>query len=98
MKQTYHLEDIRLLSWQRLKNMMGVVLLALYFISVHIGMELRLAILAGHIITASKRFYGVSEFCYYALADGVGALLSRIRPKPIKPPPLSPQEMLPGFS
>jgi hypothetical protein len=98
MKQTYHLEDIRLLSWQRLKNMMGVVLLALYFISVHIGMELRLAILAGHIITASKRFYGVSEFCYYALADGVGALLSRIRPKPLKPPPVSPHEMLPGFS
>lgn len=97
MKQTYHLEDIRLLDWQRLKNMMGVVLLALYFICVHIGRELRLAILAGHIITASKRFYGVSEFCYYALADGVGALLSRIRPKPIKPPLGSPQEMLPGF-
>jgi len=98
MKQTYHLEDIRLLNWQRLKNMMGVVLLALYFISVHIGLHLRLAILAGHIITASKRFYGVTEFFYYALADGVGALLSRIRPKPLKPPPVCPQEMLPGFS
>ena len=76
----------------------NTIMLALYFISVHIGMELRLAILARHIITASKRFYGVSEFCYYALADGVGALLSRIRPKPPKPPPVSPQEMLPGFS
>ena len=98
MKQTYNLEDIRLLDWQRLKNMMGVVLLALYFISVHIGLELRLAILAGHIIHASKRFYGVTEFFYYALADGVGALLSRIRPKKTALPlERSAQGLLPGF-
>lgn len=99
MKQTYNLEDIRLLNWQRLKNMMGVVLLALYFICVHIGMELRLAILAGHIINASKRFYGVTEFFYYALADGVGALLSRIRPAKLhRPRAEDPQVLLPGFT
>jgi len=98
VKQTCNLEDIRLLSWPRLKNMTGVVLLELYFICVHIGMELRLAILAGHIIHASKRFYGVTEFFYYALADGIGALLSRIRPKKTAPPPeKSPQGLLPGF-
>jgi hypothetical protein len=97
MKQTYNLEDIRLLNWQRLKNMMGVVLLALYFICVHIGMELRMAILAGHIISASKRFYGVTEFFYYALADGVGALLSRIRPKRPLLEAETPQDWLPGF-
>jgi hypothetical protein len=97
MKQTYRLEDIRLLNWQRLKNMMGVVLLALYFICVHIGMELRMAILAGHIISAAKRFYGVTEFFYYALADGVGALLSRIRPKRPVIRTEAPQDWLPGF-
>ena len=98
MKQSYNLEDIRLLEWQRLKNMMGILLVALYFLSVHLGEGLRLAILAGHIVTASKRFYGVTEFCYYALADGVGALLSRISPKKHKSPPRnSPQELLPGF-
>jgi len=98
MKQSYNLEDIRLLDWQRLKNMMGILLVALYFLSVHLGQGLRLEILAGHIVSASKRFYGISEFCYYALADGVGALLSRIRPKKADPPPQSaPQEMLPGF-
>ncbi len=97
MKQTYRLEDIRLLDWQRLKNMMGVVLLALYFICVHIGMELRLAILAGHLISASKRFYGVTEFFYYALADGVGALLSRIRPKRSVVRTETQQDWLPGF-
>ena len=97
MKQTYGLEDIRLLNWQRLKNMMGVVLLAIYFICVHIGMELRMAILAGHIISAAKRFYGVTEFFYYALADGVGALLSRIRPKRPVIRTETPQDWLPGF-
>ena len=49
---------------------MGILLVALYFLSVHLGEGLRLQILAGHIVTASKRFYGISEFCYYALADG----------------------------
>jgi|GEM_PF-4815809 hypothetical protein len=50
-------------------------------------MERHLAILAGHRVTASKRLYGVIEFCCYALVDGVGALLSRIRPKKTDPSP-----------
>jgi len=87
-----------ILSCTRLKNMMGILLVALYFLSVHLGQGLRLEILAGHIVSASKRFYGISEFCYYALADGVGALLSRISPKKVKPPPENePQNLLPGF-
>jgi len=90
MKQTYNLENIRLLDWQRLKNMMGIVLLSLYFLCVHIGMELRMRILAGHVVAASKRFCGVSEFFYYALTDGVGALLSRICPKNADPPLIDP--------
>jgi hypothetical protein len=60
-------------------------------------MELRLAILAGHLISASKRFYGVTEFFYYALADGVGALLSRIRPKRSVVRTETQQDWLPGF-
>lgn len=98
MKQSYNLEDIRLLDWQRLKNMMGILLVALYFLSVYLGEGLRLQILAGHIVAASKRFYGVTEFCYYALADGVGALLSRISPRKAKPPREPPPDMLPGFA
>ncbi len=58
-----------------------------YFLSVRLGQGMRLEILAVHIITASKRFYRSTEFCYYALADGVGALLSLISPKKGKPLP-----------
>jgi len=98
-KQSYNLEDIRVLDWQRLKNMMGILLLSLYFLSVHLGVNLRMTILSGHIVTAAKRFYGVSEFCYYALADGVSSLLSRISPKQPPPKPQeSPQTILPGFT
>ena len=78
--------------------MMGILLVALYFLSVHLGERLRLEILAGHIVAASKRFCGVTEFCYYALAEGGGALLSQISPRKAKPPPKNnPQELLPGF-
>lgn len=98
-KQSYNLEDIRLLDWDRLKNMMGILLLSLYFLGVHLGGKLRLQILSGHIVSAAKRFYGVSEFFYYALADGVSSLLSRIAPKQSPPDPqISPQTILPGFS
>lgn len=97
-KQSYNLEDIRLLDWDRLKNMMGILLLSLYFLSVHMGAQLRMKILSGHIVSAAKRFYGVSEFYYYALADGVSNLLSRIAPKQSPPTPqASPQTVFPGF-
>jgi len=49
-------------------------------------------------VAASKRFYGVGEFFYYDLADVVGALLSRIRPKNAEPPSIDLQALLPGFN
>ena len=98
-KQSYNLEDIRVLDWDRLKNMKGILRLTLYFISVHLGTQLRLKILSGHIISSAKRFYGVSEFCCNALADGVAALLSGIAPKQAQPEPKNPaQSILPGFT
>ena len=100
IKQSYRLEDIRLLSYRRLQNMMALVLAAVYFSAVWLGNTLKLAVLSAHVIKASKRFYGVTEFCYYALADGISVLLSRIRPSRIPrlaPNTDSPQTLLPGF-
>jgi len=100
MKQSYNLEDIRLLDWQRLKNMMGILLGALYFLSVHLGQGLRLEILAGHIVSASKRFYGISEFCYYALADGQSArcFYVFVQKKPIRRHKAYPKKCCRGFA
>lgn len=101
IKQSYRLEDIRVLSYQRLQNMMALVLAAVYFSSVWLGNSLKLAVLSSHVIKAAKRFYGVTEFCYYALADGIAVLLSSIRASRIlrhiqRPDTI--QGFLPGFT
>ena len=101
IKQSYHLEDIRLLSYRRRQNMMALVLAAVYFSSVWLGNTLKLAVLSSHVIKVAKRFYGVTEFCYYALADGIAVLLSRIPASRIphqKPPGRTAQTLLPGFT
>ncbi|AKJ63636.1 transposase [Kiritimatiella glycovorans] len=102
IKQSYKLEDVRVLSYQRLQNMMALVLAAIYFSAVWLGSSVKLAVLSAYAIKASKRFFGIAEFHYYALADGIAALLSRIgasrSPHPRSPPVSSfPQTWFPGF-
>lgn len=77
IKQSYRLEDIRLLDYTRLRNMMAILLATVYFASVWLGKSLRQSILVGNITRASKRLFGVVEFHYYAIADGIAALLRR---------------------
>lgn len=77
IKQSYRLEDIRLLDYTRLKNMMAIVLATVFFASVWLGESVRRGILVRTITRVSKRLYGVVEFHYYALADGIAALFRR---------------------
>ena len=78
IKQSYDLEDIRVLTYERLKNMMALVLAAVYFAAVYLGARSKLEIMATHILKISKRIFGIPDFRYYALADGIGRALSRI--------------------
>jgi hypothetical protein len=39
--------------------------------------RLKLSILARKVLRAAKRFFGVPDFHYYALADGIAAILSQ---------------------
>ena len=77
MKQSYDIENVRLLTYERLRNMMVLVLCAMYFAAVHLGDSLKLAALAYHALRASKRLYGIPNFRYYAVADGIRRLLER---------------------
>ena len=77
LKQSYNLEDIRVLRYQRLKNMLALLLSVMYFNCVWLAKQLRCEILTSNITRAAKRIYGVSEFLYYAVADGIGRLFSR---------------------
>lgn len=88
IKQSYQLEDIRLLTYERLRNMATLVMITAYFACVYLDTSVKMKILVQHIRKASKRIYGIPEFRYYALADGIKQILfsrtARIRdPVPI---------------
>ena len=75
IKRSYRLEDIRLLTYGRLCNLVTLVLVAAYFACVYLGKRAKLALLIGHIEGAAKRIYGIPEFRFYAIADGIKPLL-----------------------
>lgn len=77
IKQSYRLEDLRVLEYERLRNLAALVLAAAYFAAVWLGESLKLAVLTSRVTKVAKRFFGVPEFHYYALADGLRVLLSR---------------------
>lgn len=79
MKQTYDLENIRLLKYRSLQNMVVLVLCAMYFAAVHLGDSIRLGVLAHHALKEAKRLFGIPDFRYYAMADGIKTLLEGFR-------------------
>ena len=83
IKQSYHPEDLRVLNHQRLKNMVALVLLVVFFAAVKLGEELKLAVLARQVMSVAKRFFGVPDFHYYAIADGIATLLQHSRRGPL---------------
>jgi len=91
IKQSYDLEDIRVLTYRRLRNMVVLVNAVAFFTAVVIGTRTRLEILATHLITASKRLFGIPDFRYYAIADGIREVCARSPRKIAKPPDAIPQ-------
>jgi hypothetical protein len=85
IKPSYPLEDMRVLHYERLRNLAALVMASAYLGAAWLGHSLKLAVLASRVLKVARRFFGVPEFHYYALADGIGFLLSRLRPGPSKP-------------
>jgi hypothetical protein len=77
MKQSYNLEDLRLLDYDRLRNMLALVLAAAFFAAVVLGENLKLSVLTRHVTRLAKPFLGVPDLHYYALADGIATVLRR---------------------
>ena len=77
MNQCYDLEDIRVMTYWRSRNMAALVLATAYFTAVYLGLQSKLEILAGHALPTAKRIFGIPSFRYYALADGIKDILSR---------------------
>lgn len=75
IKQSYQLEDIRLLTYARLRCMAALVMAAAYFACVYLGRKAKLKVLVQHVYRAARRIYGIPDFRFYAIADGIRQLL-----------------------
>jgi hypothetical protein len=89
VKQSYNLEDIRVMKYQRLKNLVILVTAAAYFAATFLGQQMKLRILCEKLLIISQRFFGIPPFRFYALADGIRQILSQAVLTPPEPPPAS---------
>ena len=88
VKQSYNLEDIRVMKYRRLKNLVVLVTAAAYFAATFLGQKMKLRILTEKLLVISQRFFGIPPFRFYALADGIRRLLSgsAFQPRQKSPP------------
>jgi hypothetical protein len=91
IKQSYNLEDIRVMKYQRLKNLVILVTAVAYFAATFLGQQMKLRILCTKLLIISQRFFGIPPFRFYALADGIRRILSHGTFSPPKAPPPSDQ-------
>ncbi len=75
IKQAYRLEDVRVLSYTALRNVMVLVQAVFYFVSTELGKNLKLTILLKKLFEKAKRFFEIPEFKQYAIADGIYKIL-----------------------
>ena len=87
VKQSYNLEDIRVMKYQRLKNLVVLVTAAAYFAATFLGQQMKLRILCEKLPIISQRFFGIPPFRFYALADGIRQILSQATLSPTAAPP-----------
>ena len=105
VKQSYGFENIRVLSYARIRNMASLVLASAYFATVWIGRHARREVLAEHIKRLGKRLNEVPQFAAYAIADGIRRAFTRFgkwvrataESLSAKPEPAS-EPLLPGFA
>lgn len=77
IKQSYNLEDVRVRSYNSIRNMTVIVHAIAYFTSIYMGMKLKLKVMVQKIFILSKRFFGIPTFFNYAMADGIFELLKK---------------------
>lgn len=95
IKQSYNVEDIRLLTYTGLRNMIALVQVVFYFVSVELGKKLKLNILLKKVLERAKRFFEIPDFKQYAIADGIHRILFAYRAATSSEPPRSDQLLFP---
>jgi len=97
IKQTYDLENIRVLKYARLQNMMALLLAVFYFVSIILDQSQKLTVMAGHVLKCAKRVFGIPDFKYYALGDGLSNIFSHYPGKLIKLAEITDSQLSFGF-
>lgn len=97
IKQTYDLENIRVLKCKRLQNMMALLLVIFYFVAVVLDQTQKLTIMAGHVLKSAKRVFGIPDFKYYALGDGLSNIFSRFPGKLLEEMEIHQSQLSLGF-
>ena len=89
-----------MLKYVRLRNMMALLLAVFYFLAVVLDTNQKLRIMTGHLLKQAKRVFGIPDFKYYALGDGISALFRRSPGKiePSKPNEVDPSQLEMGFT
>ena len=77
IKQSYNLEDIRVRTYNGIRNITAIVHAIAYFTSIYMGMNLKLKLMVQKVFILSKRFFGIPTFYHYAMADGIFELLKK---------------------
>ena len=77
VKQSYEVEDVRVLNYRSLQNIMPLVCAAAYFAAVLLDPESKLKVIAGYVLKAAKRLFGIPYFHYYSIADGLTSIFMR---------------------
>ncbi len=71
VKQSYGFENLRVMTYTRIKTMASIVLATTYFSTAWIGRTIKKSILAEHLKEMSKRLDEKPGISSYALADGI---------------------------
>ena len=66
---------MRCLTYHRLQALKALATAAAFFAAAYLGLRMKLRVLAGHVLRASKRVFGIPDFRLYALADGIRQFL-----------------------
>ena len=77
IKQSYNIEDIRVRSYNGIRNLVAIINAIAYFTSIYIGINLKLKLMVQKVFILSKRFFGIPSFFNYAMADGIFELLKK---------------------
>lgn len=65
--------------------MMTLLLAVFYFVAIILDQSQKLSVMAGHVLKCAKRVFGISDFKYYALGDGLCNIFSRFPGKLFAP-------------